>query len=117
MIDVILPEASDEMVDNASIILLLDIIAKANENGKISADLISEFKSKNGGIKAFDKVIVTLDVRNSATAGSGVTVGDIAGYKAEGTVVDTLFDADALSISYDANNTTADFNLLKGLQG
>ena len=45
-IDAILPEASDEVVDNASIMLLLDIIAKEDENGKISADVISEFKSK-----------------------------------------------------------------------
>ena len=42
----IIPEASDEVVDNASIMLLLDIIAKEDENGKISADVISEFKSK-----------------------------------------------------------------------
>ena len=45
-IDDILPEASDEIVDNASIMLLLDVIAKEDENGKISADVISEFKSK-----------------------------------------------------------------------
>ena len=45
-IDTILPEASNEVVDNASIMLLLDIIAKEDENGKISADVISEFKSK-----------------------------------------------------------------------
>ena len=45
-IDAILPEASDEVVDNASIMLLLDIIAKEDENGKISADVVSEFKSK-----------------------------------------------------------------------
>lgn len=45
-IDAILPEASDEVVDNASIMLLLDIIARKDENGKISADVISEFKSK-----------------------------------------------------------------------
>ena len=45
-IDTILPEASDEIVDNASIMLLLDVIAKEDENGKISADVISEFKSK-----------------------------------------------------------------------
>ena len=43
---IILPEASDEIVDNASLMLLLDIIAKKDENGKISADVISEFKSK-----------------------------------------------------------------------
>lgn len=45
-IDAIIPEASDELVNNASIMLLLDIIAKEDENGKISADVISEFKSK-----------------------------------------------------------------------
>lgn len=45
-IDTILPEASDEIVNNASIMLLLDIIAKEDENGKISADVISELKSK-----------------------------------------------------------------------
>ncbi|MBR6690120.1 MAG: hypothetical protein IKL65_02185 [Bacilli bacterium] len=45
-IDTIIPEASDEIVDNASIMLLLDIIAKEDENGKISADAISELKSK-----------------------------------------------------------------------
>ena len=32
-IDTILPEASDEIVDNASIMLLLDVIAKEDENG------------------------------------------------------------------------------------
>ncbi len=45
-IDTISPEASDEVVDNASIMLLLDVIAKEDENGKISADVISEFKAK-----------------------------------------------------------------------
>ena len=45
-IDTILPEASDEVVDNASIMLLLDIIAKKDENGKISAENISKLKSK-----------------------------------------------------------------------
>ena len=45
-IDNIIPEASDEIVDNASIMLLLDIIAKENENGKISAEEISKLKSK-----------------------------------------------------------------------
>ena len=45
-IDAILPEASDEIVDNASIMLLLDVIAKEDANGKISADVISKFKAK-----------------------------------------------------------------------
>lgn len=45
-IDTLLPKASDEIVDNASIMLLLDIIAKEDANGKISADVISEFKAK-----------------------------------------------------------------------
>ena len=45
-IDTILLEASEEVVNNASIMLLLDVIAKEDENGKISADVISEFKSK-----------------------------------------------------------------------
>jgi len=45
-IDTLLPEASDEISYNASIMLLLDIIAKKDENGKISADTISQFKSK-----------------------------------------------------------------------
>jgi len=45
-IDTLLPEISDEMVDNSSLMLLLDVIAKEDENGKISADVISEFKSK-----------------------------------------------------------------------
>lgn len=45
-IDEILPESSDEIVDNASIMLLLDLIAKEDENGKISADVISNLKNK-----------------------------------------------------------------------
>lgn len=45
-ITTILPEASDEVINNASIMLLLDVIAKEDENGKISADQISELKSK-----------------------------------------------------------------------
>ena len=45
-INAISPSASDEVVDNAALMLLLDIIAKKDENGKISADTIEQFKSK-----------------------------------------------------------------------
>lgn len=45
-LNTILPEANDEIIENASIILLLDVLAKENENGKINADLISQVKSK-----------------------------------------------------------------------
>ena len=44
--DVLLPEVSEEIKDNATIMLLLDLFAKQDENGKISAESISEFKSK-----------------------------------------------------------------------
>lgn len=42
----LLPQVSEEIKDNAAIMLLLDVIAKEDENGKISADLISEVKAK-----------------------------------------------------------------------
>ncbi|MBQ9071827.1 MAG: hypothetical protein IJY25_01555 [Bacilli bacterium] len=40
------PEMNDEIVDDTTLILLLNILAKEDENGKISADVISNFKSK-----------------------------------------------------------------------
>ena len=42
-IDTTLPEANDEIVDNATIMLLLDILAKKDENGKINSDIISKY--------------------------------------------------------------------------
>lgn len=40
------PTMNSEIVDNASIIILLDEIKNENENGKLSADIISLFKAK-----------------------------------------------------------------------
>lgn len=40
------PEMNDEMVENASLILLLNVLAPKDENEKISADIISKFKTK-----------------------------------------------------------------------
>lgn len=45
-LDALVPELSDEMTDNATIMLLLDLFAKEDENGKISADAISQFKTR-----------------------------------------------------------------------
>ena len=39
------PELSDDISNNTSLILLLDIIAKEDENGKISSSVISNFKN------------------------------------------------------------------------
>lgn len=44
-IDTTLPEANDVIVENATIMLLLDILAKEDENGKINADIISKYVS------------------------------------------------------------------------
>ena len=40
------PTMNEEIVKNSSLVILLDEIAKEDENGKISADVISNFKSK-----------------------------------------------------------------------
>lgn len=40
------PTMNSEIVDNASLIILLEEIKNENENGKISADIISKFKAK-----------------------------------------------------------------------
>lgn len=40
------PTMNDEIVKNSSLIILLDEIAKEDENGKISSEVISQFKSK-----------------------------------------------------------------------
>ncbi len=40
------PTMNDEIVENSSIIILLDDIAKENENGKISSEVIENYKSK-----------------------------------------------------------------------
>lgn len=39
------PELEEETINNTSLIMLLDILAREDENGKISADVISNFKS------------------------------------------------------------------------
>lgn len=39
------PEMDEETINNASLIILLNILAKEDENGKINADAISNFKS------------------------------------------------------------------------
>ena len=40
------PTMNQEIVENASLIILLDEIKNENENGKLSADIISKFKAK-----------------------------------------------------------------------
>ena len=45
-IDTYIPELSDEVTNNTSILLLLDIIAAKNENGKINPELMSKLKAK-----------------------------------------------------------------------
>lgn len=40
------PEMNDETIDDATLVLLLDLLAKEDENGKISADDISKYKSR-----------------------------------------------------------------------
>lgn len=44
-IDKLLPEANDEIIDTATIMLLLNLLAKEDENGKVNADTISQIKS------------------------------------------------------------------------
>lgn len=64
-IDVLLPEVSDEIKDNATIMLLLDLFAKQDENGKISADSISKFKSKLDVDDMMSEFNSFLDIINS----------------------------------------------------
>ena len=45
-VDELLPEVNDEISRNTSIVLLLELFTQKDENGKINADLISQFKSK-----------------------------------------------------------------------
>lgn len=45
-IKVIVPELGDDITNNTSIMLLLDLITKRDENGKINAELMSKFKSR-----------------------------------------------------------------------
>ena len=45
-IEEMLPELNNEVKYDSSIMLLLDVIAKKDENGKISADLIEQLKSR-----------------------------------------------------------------------
>ena len=63
--DVLLPEVSEEIRDNATIMLLLDLFAKEDENGKISADSISEFKAKLDVDNMMSEFNAFLDVINS----------------------------------------------------
>ena len=74
----------------------------------------SEFKSNSAKMTAVDQVIIAIDVAYACNG--GITVGEIAGYKADGEsstgyVVDTLFAGDKLTFTEDENVTTADINL------
>lgn len=40
------PEMDENIVNNSTLILLLDVLAKEDENGKVNAEIISNFKSK-----------------------------------------------------------------------
>ena len=73
-IDLILPEASDEIVENASIMLLLDVIAKKDENGKINADNISQLKSKIDADDMLNEFISFLDMVGSNIKDNGEVV-------------------------------------------
>lgn len=64
-VDALLPEVSDEIKDNATIMLLLDLFAKQDENGKISAEAISEFKSKLDVDDMMSEFNSFLDIINS----------------------------------------------------
>ena len=53
---------SDETVNNTSLILLLDLLAPEDENGKIDASIISEFKSKIDSDNMMDEFNSFIDV-------------------------------------------------------
>lgn len=60
LIKVLFNDMDDEIVTNASLIINLDELAKEDENGKIKADVISNFKSKidsNNMISDFNTLI------------------------------------------------------------
>lgn len=65
-LDIILTDVSDEIKYNSSIILLLDLIAKEDENGKINANIMSELKNKvdaDNMINEFNAFLDTLGNR------------------------------------------------------
>ncbi len=67
------PELSDDISNNTSLILLLDIIAKEDENGKISSSVISNFKNiidSDNMINEFNAFLGTLEnsmIKNNKT--------------------------------------------------
>lgn len=63
--DALLPEVSEEIKDNATIMLLLDLFAKQDENGKISANSISNFKAKLDVDDMMDEFNSFTDIINS----------------------------------------------------
>ncbi len=63
-ISALFPKLSDETISNTSLILLLDYLAKEDENGKISADVISNFKNiidSDNMINEFNAFLGTLE--------------------------------------------------------
>lgn len=60
LIKVLFKDMNDEVVNNASVIINLDELAKEDENGKVKADVISNFKNKidsNNMITDFNTLI------------------------------------------------------------
>jgi len=58
----VFPEMNDEIITDSTLILLLDLLAKENENGKVSADTISNFKSKIDSDNMMEEFNALLDV-------------------------------------------------------
>lgn len=58
------PELSEETIENSTLIILLNELAKENENGQINADVISNFKSKidsDNMMNEFNSLLATLE--------------------------------------------------------
>ena len=56
------PDMNSETVNNATLILLLDLLAKEDENGKISSDVISNFKARIDSDNMMSDFNAVLDV-------------------------------------------------------
>lgn len=70
-IENLLPELNEESEKNTSIILLLDMLAKEDENGKIHTDVISNLKSKIDSDNMIDEFNSFLDVLENTIIKNG----------------------------------------------
>lgn len=107
------PTINSEIVDNASLIILLDQIKNENENGKLNADIISKFKAKIDVDNMMDDFNSFLNVLEQSMIEQNklITVSNLVVDK-DGQILSKIEKITLSIIEGDANTKKANYDLI-----